>query len=40
MHNSASEIFPALLLLILTAISWYFRPLSRKMNSEKLVQQL
>lgn len=24
------EIFPALLLLILTAISWYFRPLDRK----------
>ena len=40
MHNSLSEIFPALLLLILTLISWYFRPLDRKMNSEKRTQQL
>jgi DoxX-like family len=30
MHNSISEIFPALLLLILTIVSWYFRPLNRK----------
>ena len=29
--NSVSEIFPALLLLILTAISWYFRPADRKL---------
>jgi hypothetical protein len=28
--NSATEIFPALLLLILTVISWYFRPPDRK----------
>jgi len=30
MHNPLSEIFPALLLLILTLASWYFRPLNRK----------
>ena len=30
MHNPMSEIFPALLLLILTLVSWYFRPLNRK----------
>ncbi len=28
--DSASEIFPAILLLILTAISWHFRPANRK----------
>jgi hypothetical protein len=28
--NSMSEIFPSLLLLILTVISWYFRPPERK----------
>ena len=27
---SISEIFPALLLLILTVVSWYFRPANRK----------
>jgi hypothetical protein len=31
--NSISEIFPALLLLALTMISWYFRPADRKMIS-------
>ncbi len=30
MHNSIGEIFPALLLLILTVVSWYFRPLDKK----------
>jgi len=30
MDHSISEIFPPLLLLILTVISWYFRPQSRK----------
>ncbi|SFQ45962.1 DoxX family protein [Parafilimonas terrae] len=30
--KSASEIFPALLLLALTIISWYFRPADRKIN--------
>jgi uncharacterized membrane protein YphA (DoxX/SURF4 family) len=29
--NSMSEIFPSLLLLILTVISWYFRPVDRKL---------
>lgn len=28
--NSMNEIFPSLLLLILTMISWYFRPAERK----------
>ena len=28
--NSMSEIFPSLLLLILTVVSWYFRPADRK----------
>jgi len=28
--NSTGEIFPALLLLVLTAISWYFRPADRR----------
>jgi hypothetical protein len=29
--NSVSEIFPSLLLLILTVVSWYFRPADRKL---------
>lgn len=29
----ASEIFPSVLLLILTMVSWYFRPASRKVTS-------
>src|SRR5258705_5653804 len=29
--NSMSEIFPSLLLLMLTATSWYFRPADRKL---------
>jgi hypothetical protein len=29
--NSMSEMFPSLLLLILTAVSWYFRPADRKL---------
>ena len=29
--NSLSEIFPSLLLLILTVVSWYFRPADRKL---------
>src|SRR5215216_6065050 len=28
--NSMSEIFPSLLLLILTVVSWYYRPSDRK----------
>lgn len=31
--DSASEIFPSLLLLILIAASWYFRPANRKIIS-------
>src|SRR6266446_5186067 len=31
--DSMSEIFPALLLLILTVVSWYFRPADRKIIS-------
>src|SRR6187399_3764676 len=29
--NSLSEIFPSLFLLILTVVSWYFRPADRKL---------
>ena len=29
--NSVSEIFPSLLLLMLTVISWYFRPADRRL---------
>ena len=29
--NSVNEILPSLLLLALTAVSWYFRPLNRKL---------
>ncbi len=29
--DSVNEIFPSLLLLILTLVSWYFRPADRKM---------
>lgn len=31
MHNGIAEIAPALLLLVLTVVSWYFRPASRKL---------
>jgi hypothetical protein len=31
--NSVKEIFPPLLLLILTVVSWYFRPADRKIIS-------
>ena len=31
--NSMSEIFPSLLLLILTMVSWYYRPSDRKIVS-------
>lgn len=33
--DAIKEIFPALLLLVLTLISWYFRPASRKISSVK-----
>jgi uncharacterized membrane protein YphA (DoxX/SURF4 family) len=31
--SPASEIFPSLLLLILTVVSWYFRPAGRKISA-------
>lgn len=31
-HDPATEIFPSLLLLVLTIVSWLFRPSSRKIN--------
>ena len=31
-HDSILNIFPAVLLLILTFISWYFRPANRKLS--------
>jgi uncharacterized membrane protein YphA (DoxX/SURF4 family) len=31
MGSSAKDIFPSLLLLLLTIISWYFRPANRKL---------
>ncbi|WPU98900.1 DoxX family protein [Mucilaginibacter sp. cycad4] len=31
--SALTEIFPALLLLVLTVISWYFRPAERKVTS-------
>jgi uncharacterized membrane protein YphA (DoxX/SURF4 family) len=33
MGDSIREIFPSLLLLILTVVSWYFRPANRKIIS-------
>ncbi|MFZ1687743.1 MAG: DoxX family protein [Flavobacteriales bacterium] len=29
-HHSAAELFPSLLLLVMTALSWYFRPDDRR----------
>jgi hypothetical protein len=34
--DSAAEILPSLLLLVLTMVSWHFRPADRKMVSVKL----
>lgn len=31
--DPVKEIFPSLLLLVLTIVSWYFRPSDRKLNS-------
>lgn len=33
-EHSLNEIFPPLLLLILTGVSWYFRPANRKVVSD------
>lgn len=30
MHHGAGDVFPSLLLLALTVVSWYFRPADRK----------
>lgn len=32
-RDSVNEIFPSLLLLVLTVVSWYFRPANRKIIS-------
>lgn len=32
-HDAIKEIFPALLLLVLTLVSWCFRPANRKMST-------
>ncbi len=37
MGDPANEIFPGLLLLILTVVSWYFRPADRKINSAEVI---
>lgn len=31
--DSMEQVFPSLLLLILTIVSWYFRPMNRKMTA-------
>jgi uncharacterized membrane protein YphA (DoxX/SURF4 family) len=31
MHDAATELFPSVLLLILTIVSWYFRPAGRRL---------
>jgi hypothetical protein len=31
--NGVSELFPSLLLLILTVVSWYFRPSEKKVTN-------
>jgi hypothetical protein len=36
LHHSIAEIAPPLLLLVLTLVSWYFRPADRKIISAKL----
>jgi len=38
--SSVNEMFPSLLLLILTLASWYFRPADRKINSVNLNTQI
>jgi len=36
MGDTVVEIFPALLLLILTVVSWYFRPVSRRVAATSI----
>jgi hypothetical protein len=38
--DAMSELFPSLLLLILTVISWYFRPLDRKIVPVKQLNSI
>ena len=40
MNDGIIEIFPSLLLLILTAASWYFRPLDRKIIPVKQLNSI
>ncbi len=37
MHDPVKEIFPSLLLLVLTVLSWYLRPAERKIISTKSI---
>lgn len=37
LHDSVTSIFPALLLLILTVVSWYFRPDSYRHANSKII---
>jgi hypothetical protein len=37
LSDGMNEIFPALLLLILTMVSWYFRPANRKLSAWRQV---
>jgi uncharacterized membrane protein YphA (DoxX/SURF4 family) len=38
--DAVTEIFPSLLLLILTVVSWYFRPLDRKVIPVKQINSI
>jgi uncharacterized membrane protein YphA (DoxX/SURF4 family) len=38
--DAVTEIFPSLLLLILTVVSWYFRPLDRKIIPVKQINSI
>jgi hypothetical protein len=38
--DAMSESFPSLLLLILTVVSWYFRPLDRKIIPVKQLNSI
>lgn len=40
MRDGINEIFPALLLLILTLVSWYFRPTNRKITLQQSARAL
>ena len=37
LSDPGEEIFPAVLLLLLTIVSWYFRPATRRMNPNTLI---